>query len=188
MALLCPQCATAMSEVTASASVGYSIVLDQCSRCGGIWCDRWELYPITAAAAEQLDRVDQAALIQPTPTRGEPLQCPRCGARMWRFCDPSLPHDACIERCSSCDGMWFNRGELRRVKHRDTPDAAPGRLTEAQLDRLACATSPAPAVRHLADAFDAEQATPDDVDVRKEILSGAAWLIARTALRLLLHL
>ena len=188
MALSCPQCATAMNEVTASASVGYSIVLDQCPRCGGIWCDRWELYPVTAAAAEQIDTVDQEALTRPTPTRGEPLQCPRCGARMRRFCDPSLPHDARIERCPSCDGMWLNRGELRRVKHCDTPDAAPHRLTAAQLDRLACATSPLAPVRHLADAFDATPATTADVDVRKEILSATAWLIARAALRLLLHL
>jgi len=188
MALSCPQCATAMNEVTASASVGYSIVLDQCPRCGGIWCDRWELYPVTAAAAERLDRVDQAALTQPTATRGEPLQCPRCGARMGRFRDPSLPEDARIERCSTCDGMWLNRGELRRVKCRDTATAAPRRLTAAQLDRLASLTSPPVGVRHLADALDATPATGEDVDVRKEILSGAAWFIARAALRVLLHI
>jgi hypothetical protein len=43
-------------------------------------------------------------------------------------------------------------------------------------------------VRHLADAFDAAESTPDTAEVRKEMLSGAAWLIARAALRLLLRL
>jgi Zn-finger nucleic acid-binding protein len=188
MALSCPQCAAAMNEVAASAAVGYSIVLDQCPRCGGIWCDRWELYPLTAAAAEHLDPVDQAALVRPAATRSEPLECPRCRARMRRFRDPSLPPDARIERCPNCDGMWLNRGELRRFKHRDVLDNTTRRPTEAQLDQLAQATSPPAAVRHLADAFTTTHATADDADVRREILTGAAWLIARTALRLLLHL
>jgi Zn-finger nucleic acid-binding protein len=141
-----------MNEVAASASVGYAIMLDQCPRCGGIWCDRWELYPLTAAAAARLDPVNQTALTQPTALNSGPLECPRCRARMRRFRDPSLPPDARIERCPNCDGMWLNRGELSRFfKHRYTSGDATRRLTEAQLDRL------------------------------------AAWLIARTALRLLLH-
>jgi hypothetical protein len=107
---------------------------------------------------------------------------------MRRFRDPALPQDARIERCPNCDGMWLNRGELRRFKHRNTMNTATPPPTEAQLDRLAQATSPAAAVRHLAAAFDAPPATAEDAgDVRKEILTGAAWLIARTALRLLLH-
>lgn len=187
MALSCPQCAAAMNEVAASASVGYAIMLDQCPRCGGIWCDRWELYPLTAAAAAQLDPVNQAALTQPTAMRNDPLECPRCRARMRRFRDPSLPQDACIERCPNCDGMWLNRGELRRFKHCDTPGSATCRPTEAQLDRLAQAATPTAAVRRLADAFDAAPPTAENGDVGQHILAGAAWLIARTALRLLLH-
>ena len=176
-----------MNEVAASASAGYSIVLDQCPRCGGIWCDRWELYPLTAAAAAELDPVNQAALAQPTATRSDPLECPRCRARMRKFRDRSLPQDACIERCPNCDGMWLNRGELRRFKRCDASGNATRRLTEAQLDRLAQATTPTAAVRRLADAFDSTQPTADNGDVRRDILAGVAWLIARTALRLLLH-
>jgi len=181
-----------MKEVTARAAVGYSIVLDQCPRCGGIWCDRWELYPLTAAAADRLDPVDQEALQQPTPVRTELLACPRCRARMHRLRDPSLPQDACVERCPNCDGMWLNRGELRRFKRRGILEGAPARtLTAAQLDQLAQQTCPgvqATPVSHLADAFDAAEPTANPDEVRKEILSGATWLIARTALRLLLHI
>ena len=191
MALTCPQCAAQMKEVTARATAGYSIVLDQCPRCGGIWCDRWELYPLTAAAAERLDPVDQEALQQPTPVRTEHRECPRCRARMQRLRDPSLPPDACIERCPNCDGMWLNRGELRRFKRRDMTAAATAHtVTDAQLDRLAQATSrssEAP-VRNLADAFDAADSAADSSEVRKEVLAGAAWLIARTVLRLALRI
>jgi Zn-finger nucleic acid-binding protein len=192
MLLTCPQCTDQMKEVTARATVGYSIVLDQCPRCGGIWCDRWELYPLTAAAADRLDPVDRAALQQPTPVRTERLACPRCRARMQRLRDPSLPQDACIERCPNCDGMWLNRGELRRFKRRDLSAGALARTpTDAQIDQLAqeaCPVVPATPVSHLADAFDAVEPTPGVGAVREEILSGAAWLIARTALRLLLHI
>jgi Zn-finger nucleic acid-binding protein len=191
MALTCPQCAGEMKEVAVPASVGYSILLDQCPRCGGIWCDRWELYPLTPAAADRIDPVDQSVLWQPTGPRNKSLECPRCRARLRRFSDPSLPQDARIERCPNCDGMWLNRGELRRFKHRDaTGDAAANAIPDSQLDRLARETSPpssAVPVQHLADAFDAPESAPDSSEVGKEIISGAAWLVARTVLRLLLH-
>jgi Zn-finger nucleic acid-binding protein len=192
MALTCPQCAAEMKEVTAPASVGYSILLDQCPRCGGIWCDRWELYPLSVAAADQLDPVDEAALWQPAEVRNEPLTCPRCRARMRRLRDASLPLNAQIERCPNCDGMWLNRGELQRFKHRDaTRPIAAQAITEAQLNDLALRTSPAAstaAVSRLADAFEATESARDDGAIGKEVLSGAAWLIARTALRLLLRI
>ena len=44
----CPHCAVTMREVTAHARTGYGLLLDQCPRCGGIWCDRWELFPLDA--------------------------------------------------------------------------------------------------------------------------------------------
>ena len=191
MSLTCPLCTLQMKEVTARATLGYSIVLDQCSRCGGIWCDRWELYPLTGAAADRLDPIDREALQQSAPIGATPLACPRCRARMQRLRDPSLSQDACIERCPNCDGMWLNRGELRRFKRRGTSEGVPAcALTATQIDELAGETCPAvhaTPVSHLADAFDAADGAPDPGEVHKQILSGAAWLIARTALRLLLH-
>ena len=192
MTVTCPQCAEQLKEVTAPATLGYAIVLDQCPRCGGIWCDRWELYPLTAAAADRLDPVDQEALQQPTPVRTEQLVCPRCRARMHCLRDPSLPQDARIERCPNCDGMWLNRGELRRFKQRGTSQNTPaGTLAGVQSDQLAqeaCPSAPATPISHLADAFAAAEPTPDAGEARKEILSGAAWLVGRAALRLLFHI
>jgi len=184
-----------MNEVRAEAKTGYMVLLDQCPRCGGIWCDRWELYPVTEAAAEHIDTVDQEALHQPTQEANEQLECPRCRARMFRFRDPTIPADARIERCPNCDGMWLNRGELRRFKEHGTPVAAaahplPSRASEQELDRLTnCTLDPKsrPTVSTLGDAFDASQEAADADEVRDEIKSGALWLIARTALRLLLH-
>lgn len=191
MALTCPQCAAEMKEVKATATTGYLLVLDQCSRCGGIWTDRWEVFPLSTATVERLDRVDTSALqaLQP-PGVATPavLECPRCRARLNEFKDPMLPPDARIERCLNCEGMWFNRGELRRFKSRSgqrTPS-----INAAELDRLATVTTGTtelPTISHLADAMCASgEGAPDDV--RSELGAAAVWLVVRTALRLLFHI
>jgi Zn-finger nucleic acid-binding protein len=181
-----------MNEVTAEATTGYLVALDQCPRCGGIWCDRWELYPVTRAAAERLDPVDAEALRLPIPPAAEQLECPRCRARMRRLRDPSLPDDARVERCPNCDGMWLNRGELRRFKLRSGSPAVSKPITDAELDRIAqqARRDPRawPTVSTLGAAFDAAADDTDADEVRGEIVSGAAWLIARAVLRLLFHI
>ena len=80
----CPECQREMSEVVLPANPGQLIVLDQCQRCGGIWCDKWELFPIDSAAAEKLERVDEAKLRRPAVAEApEELFCPRCTAKLF---------------------------------------------------------------------------------------------------------
>src|SRR5690606_23055822 len=114
----CPHCGVLMHGVSARATNGYRLVLDQCAQCGGIWCDRWELYPLDAAEAERLDAVDTDLLAVPPPAPVRPGRCPRCTCALRPFRDPLLPDDAVIERCPVCDGMWCKRGALRRAKHK----------------------------------------------------------------------
>jgi len=172
-----------MHEVRAGATTGYLVLLDQCARCGGIWCDRWELYPVTAAAAARVDGVNPQGLKTPSTPAREPLECPRCHARLRPFRDRMLAADACIARCPNCEGIWLNRGELRRFKARSRA------LTTAEVERLSSVLSgtPAPTIAHLSSAF---EAAPEEVadagDVQRDLVAGAAWLIARAALRLLL--
>jgi Zn-finger nucleic acid-binding protein len=193
MALTCPQCASEMKEVRAEASTGYLIALDQCPRCGGIWCDRWELFPITAAAAQRLDAADQKALWTPVASAdAEPFACPRCRARMRPFHDPAVPSDARIERCPNCEGMWLNRGELWRLKQHAAPPSPLASATPAQVDRLTdrmtSGAQPLPTVRNLDSVFDAVPDAQGSEDLRGEIAAGAIWLIIRAAVRLLVGL
>lgn len=183
-----------MREVVADAKTGYLVSLDQCPRCGGIWCDRWEVYPITSAAADRLDAVDGVALHAPSAAPAQPLECPRCRARMFRFHDPTLTSDTHIWRCPNCDGMWFNHGELRRLKDQHSGGTSGGRaLSAVDVDHLATQITPPtnkslPTVRHLAQAFEASgEPTTDGDAVRHELVAGAAWVIIRTVLRFLLH-
>jgi len=113
----CPECDREMTEVVVPANPGQLFVLDQCRECGGIWCDKWELFPIDSAAAEKLDRADAVKLRQPVAAeRQQELFCPRCTAKLIAAHDPSLPPDLCLRRCLKCEGIWLNRGQLTQFK------------------------------------------------------------------------
>src|SRR3989338_11587972 len=80
-----------MKEVSARANPGTLIVLDQCGKCGGIWCDKWELFPVEPEEAERLDPLDERLLQTPVSLEKETLYCPRCTDRLRIFHDPLLP-------------------------------------------------------------------------------------------------
>jgi Zn-finger nucleic acid-binding protein len=101
----------------AHANPGQLIILDQCPKCGGIWCDKWELFPIQADEASRLERADDQLLRDPQPIDDKKtLYCPRCTARLLAAKDPALPSDLHLRRCLKCDGIWLNRGQFTRFK------------------------------------------------------------------------
>jgi len=184
---VCPHCAVAMQSVTARAYSGYCVALDQCLRCGGIWCDRWELFPVTAEEAERLDTIDEKKVGADVPAPQTPGRCPRCGIDLKTFHDPLLPPDARIERCRVCEGMWLNRGELIRFKRR-----APHRprLTGESLDALAEAygtTAKWSTVRELDGAVrPGEEPLAADETTRSALWATVPFIVLRLLLRLVL--
>jgi Zn-finger nucleic acid-binding protein len=106
-----------MNEVTLRANPGTLIQLDQCRNCGGVWCDQWELFPIDPDEAEKVDRLDKALLRNSVDLPARTLYCPRCTAALHHCKDPALPEDLFFERCLRCEGIWLNRGELKRYKN-----------------------------------------------------------------------
>lgn len=188
----CPNCDVALAPVTARARSGYLLALDQCPRCGGLWCDRWELFPLDAAEVDRLDPVDQQALWAPVATVKRDLKCPRCRTALQRFRDPLLPEDTRIERCAACEGMWLNRGELRRFKARRAVTTTPAAVPNAQLKALGQRYANAarwPTVSNLSNAT--SPPPPPDEDpaaIKRELMWGAAWIGLRALLRLLLHI
>ena len=105
-----------MAEVAARATPGTLIQLDQCKQCGGIWCDKWELFPLDAEDAEKLDPIDENRLRDKVSLANKTLYCPRCADELAVFADPVLPKDIQLRRCRHCDGLWLNRGQFRRYK------------------------------------------------------------------------
>jgi Zn-finger nucleic acid-binding protein len=105
-----------MKEVTAPAEPGALIQLDQCGKCGGIWCDKWELFPIDPDAAHMIDALDGALLVARAAGPAKQLYCPRCTAPLLECQDPLLPPDLLFDRCLRCEGVWLNRHEMARYK------------------------------------------------------------------------
>lgn len=115
--LICPECGNSLKEVYAEANYGRVLLLDQCERCGGIWFDCWELYHLKDAEAKRLDTVNQNSLLTENPTVQGSGLCPKCSnASLMEFPDPNLPTDSKIDRCPKCNGLWLNRGELKKYK------------------------------------------------------------------------
>jgi Zn-finger nucleic acid-binding protein len=113
----CPHCDREMNEVTAHANPGQLIILDQCPKCGGIWCDKWELFPIQADEAARVEPVNEQLLRELRPiTDKKTLYCPRCTAQLLFAKDPVLPADLQLRRCLKCDGIWLNRGQFTQFK------------------------------------------------------------------------
>ena len=112
----CPQCKIPMKAVMVRANPGTLIQLDQCRRCGRIWCDKWELFPIDPEEASRVDSVDETLLVTPAEPMKKTLYCPRCTARLQTCRDPLLPEDLQFQRCQRCDGIWLNRGQFSRYK------------------------------------------------------------------------
>jgi len=112
----CPQCDVSMNSVAVRANPGSLIELDQCVQCGGIWCDKWELFPIQPDEAGRLEPADQELLRAPLPLLRKTLHCPRCTARLSAVKEPSLGADVQFQRCLKCDAIWLNRGQFTRYK------------------------------------------------------------------------
>lgn len=177
-----------MRGVTARARSGYAIALDQCPRCGGVWCDRWELFPLMPEEAARIDAVDERQFLAPTAPPRPPGRCPRCRVPLQPFRDASLPADARIERCPVCDGMWMNRGELARAKRRARPQRP---LRSDALQRLAAAYGAAAKWSTVANLDAATYADDGDDALRQEReaspWASAPWVVLRMLLRLLLR-
>lgn len=113
----CPQCQVPMKPVTVRANPGSLIELDQCGQCGGIWCDKWELFPIQPDEAARLEPADQDLLRAPLPLIRKELFCPRCTARLLAVKEPSVGADVQFQRCLKCEAIWLNRGQFTQYKN-----------------------------------------------------------------------
>jgi len=184
----CPQCDVAMTAVTARANPGRLIQLDQCGQCGGVWCDKFELFPVDPAEAERIDTVDERLLAQPTGTLSKILYCPRCTGALHHLKEPLLPADIHLLRCLHCDGIWLNRGELLRYKHFQRKTQLEKLAAEEIVQRLpAIYQDPASwVVTGTQGMLAYPQGYADEKETLRDTLSGAARLTLQALVRLLI--
>lgn len=96
--------------------------IDRCPACGGVWFDAGEL-------AVGLREIAGEAAVRPTGRLRalaerrrpmvleggcEPARCPRCDKLMLVIRSGAAP-DVVYARCPGCQGVWFDRGQLRQL-------------------------------------------------------------------------
>jgi Zn-dependent protease with chaperone function/Zn-finger nucleic acid-binding protein len=101
----CPNCADRpLKEVLTKRGE----VVDTCGDCFGTWLDGGELLLF----AKQPKRIEATLKTGLTLARASQRRCPRCDAQM--HTTGLLGEDLEFERCSRCQGLWFEQGELKR--------------------------------------------------------------------------
>lgn len=182
----CPQCDVAMNAVVVRANPGSLIQLDQCGQCGGVWCDKFELFPVHPEEAGRIDAVDAKLLAQPVKAAKAALHCPRCTAELLSFREPLLPPDIRLMRCMHCDGIWLNRGEFGRYKRFQKKTQGEklraGELVQKLPDALHDPKSWV--VTGTQGMFAYPQGYDDENDTIKDTLSNAAKLALQALVRL----
>ncbi|MCD6094698.1 zf-TFIIB domain-containing protein [bacterium] len=113
--MLCPNCNSQMKKVEVRSLYGAKIEIDQCPVCGGIWCDKFELYRISFKEGIKIDRLDIDRLAKLKPIKNN-LVCPKCNIFLKKFNDPNFPQQIHLDYCPHCGGVWLNRGELSQFK------------------------------------------------------------------------
>ncbi len=130
----CPVCVGLPMEKLKFALSGRSFTLDGCKGCGGIWFDAGEMKLASGLSSETiLGEEDSILRLAPKPMAchgcGDLMgrnfhKCPSCG---WKnvidcpVCETAMERrsvaNLVIDTCSTCDGTWLDRVELRSIAH-----------------------------------------------------------------------
>lgn len=114
--MICPNDHAELYQVKILTKYGQPLFVDQCNTCGGIWFDQMELYRAKQGEAEKIELLDVENLLFPTPVIDTVHNCPKDGAKLFRFTDKYFPQNIIVERCPVCDGFWLNRGEFTKYQ------------------------------------------------------------------------
>ena len=85
------------------------VEVDYCDKCGGIWLDKGEIFHFTKRPKE-LAKALKTALQEGRTTQ---RKCPKTGEAMQEI--PLLDGELIIDFCPKTGGMWFDKGELKKM-------------------------------------------------------------------------
>jgi Zn-finger nucleic acid-binding protein len=108
-AMECPKC---ISELKTNDLGEYGfVVIDICQGCEGAWFDKGELDRLDDSVWTNVEKIQ----FDKTSAAHLDLKCPKCQEQL----EPISPRDAkeiVVDRCSSCEGFWLDRGELDQMR------------------------------------------------------------------------
>ena len=122
----CPKCVGKLQKTTVTerftssikelqgAAAEYSLELDKCFACGGVWFDKGEL---DKYLTEQITAVDSPSLGKESDKALDEKEgkCPRCSIVMKKSAAPQAP-DMTIDTCEKCHGVWLDPTEIDRLE------------------------------------------------------------------------
>jgi Zn-dependent protease with chaperone function/Zn-finger nucleic acid-binding protein len=82
-------------------------LVDVCKTCKGVWLDRGEIFLFSKRPRELESELSESRQECRTSER----LCPRCQSAMQE--GPFLRPDLLVDQCPSCEGYWFDAGELK---------------------------------------------------------------------------
>lgn len=128
--LPCPVCIGVQMEKAYIGGTRSQLVLDHCTRCGGVWFEKGETQQLTRQSPADLwKHIPPRETIPHPPCHGcgtpldrdaekcavcgrkNEISCPACDATMERGQHARLTLDV----CSRCKGVWFDHAELKSV-------------------------------------------------------------------------
>lgn len=108
----CPACSVPMGKVTTKSHYDAIVIIEQCGNCGGIWFNNMDFHKIKPGEANNVEILDKNKLQELSLIKNTNLYCPKDGVILTQFIDLNFPKEIIVEKCSKCDGFWFNRGEF----------------------------------------------------------------------------
>lgn len=115
----CIDCQTEMDK-----HVLDGVLLDQCPDCEGIWLDGGELDELVGGSGKQEGILLLEARKELTKERRRSAVkslCPRCQAAPL---SRHVMHGITLDRCGKCKGLWFDHGELQKVRSGEEANAS----------------------------------------------------------------
>ena len=101
----CPKCEVELAE--SYLGDHKSVVSDICPKCQGVWLDKGEL--------DSLSSGGEGLLFEVVSSAPKNLKCPRCQKEL-ESVSPEGAKEIIIDRCSSCNRFWLDKGELDQVR------------------------------------------------------------------------
>ena len=109
----CPRCKITLNT-TKIRDKNYTIEVNQCSECSGIWFDKGELL--------RLDKVIEPTFfeIRKIPNKKKQLEaliCPSCNnLQLMEKAEHPRDTKVIIDYCPICKGIWLDKGELKAIQ------------------------------------------------------------------------
>jgi len=110
--LKCPSCSSLMATVVVKSHYDFPIIIEQCKKCGGIWFHNIDFHKVKIGEANNIEILDKNKLQELSLIKNQNLYCPKDNSILTQFKDQNFPKEIIIEKCSLCNGFWFNRGKF----------------------------------------------------------------------------